>query len=225
MAGYENVAQATGASFYAAMCFLYQSNFLEIARAGAPPYPPPSPAPPLLNGRLIIPVRIFFAGGFHSRYTEAQKSATGRVTGAGETNEEVEAEERGSVFRVSAATEGGTLRFPAMPNPRFTTPYSGRVRKLDTGPGEQVNPPPYPPVQLGEETAERTAEYVDVETSSTVIEACSDDQGTVCQTAASDQTWMKVRVRKAQTNSTAASANALYARALARRSTSERPTT
>eukprot|EP00966_Prymnesium_polylepis_P247240 5717108-Prymnesium_polylepis.1 len=57
--------------------------------------------------------------------------------------------------------------------------------------------PPVSPKQLGEETAEVEAEYVDVETSAMVIEHCTDDQNTVCQTAASDQTWIKLDLGRA----------------------------
>jgi hypothetical protein len=191
VAGFENVAQETGATFYAAVCFLYQNNFLEIAQAGYPPSPPPNPAPPMMSGRLIIPVRIFFAGGFNPLYLEATKTATGRVTGAAEPNEEVKAEEKSTVFEVTPSTDEETLNSYELPNRKTDEPYRGRMRKLNSVPGPSV-----PPVQLGEETTEREAEYVDVETSAMVIEHCSDDENTVCQTAASDQTWIKVRCTK-----------------------------
>jgi hypothetical protein len=268
VSGYENVAQDTGSNFYAAMCPLYQSSFLKVARVGNPPQPPPSPAPPLLGDQLVIPVRIFFAGGFNPSYEKATKTATGRVTGAGQTNEEVAAEEKSDVFEVTASTDEETLNSNTPPDRKADTPYKGRVRKLNSAPGKRrtffsviavcshsctwdptsygmehlsedaltdacnaycynmwrppsrppsppsppspppppsppspppspppppKNPPPVAPLQLGEETVEREAEYVDVQTSAIVIEHCSDDKDTVCQTAASDQTWIKVR--------------------------------
>lgn len=180
VAGFEDVAQETGANFYAASCFLYQSNFLEVVDAGNPPSPPPPPLPPLLSGRLILPVRIFFAGGYHSTYLTPTKTATGRVVGAAETNEEVEAEEPDTTFIVRPSTDEETLSEYTFATRPTDNPYRARMRML-----RDLE-------ELGEETAEVESEFVDVETSALVIEHCSDDSNTVCQTASSDQTWIKV---------------------------------
>lgn len=198
MAGYENVAQDSGANFYAASCFLYQNEFLEVFNLGAPPSPPPSPAPPLFSGRLVRPTRIFFAGGYHTSYVPATTLATGRVVGAGETNEEILAEEPSTSFIVTAADEQKTRDARSLPLRKTDNPYKGRMRMR-----RKLNydhyPPPASPLQLGEETIERAVEYVDVETSAMVIEHCSDDSNTECQTAATDQTWIKLDLGKSYT--------------------------
>ena len=204
--GYENVAQDTGANFYASMCFLYQDNFLEISKSDGPPLPPPSPAPPLLRERLIVPIRIFFAGGFKTSYLQTQKLAVGRVTGAGERNEEIDAEEGGrDVFQVASSTDEETLDSYTLPNRMHDDPYRGRKMYSSFGSDGTTTTTAATAhtagddddghtstAQFGEETIEKESEYVDVETSAMVIEHCTDNYNTVCQTAESDQTLIKV---------------------------------
>jgi len=175
VSGYEGIDRETGANFYAAMCPLYRSNLLEIMTLEAPPSPPPLPAPPLSDRRLILPVRIFFAGGYHASYLPVTRTATGRVVGSGTTDDEMRAEERDTSFVVEQASEEETEQ-ASLRTHIEDTPYIGRRMRR----------------RAMDETSDQEDEYVDVETSDIVIRHCSDDDDTLCQTAASDQTWIKL---------------------------------
>ena len=132
VAGYENVLQASCGTLFASQCFQYQNLLLDVFASGAPPSPPPAPAPPLVLH--LRPIRIFFSGGRH-RDSDA-RLALGSASGQGYVD----------LFR------------------------RRRTQEIDS---HQV-------------------EYLDAETNEAVIDACSDDADTPCETEARDHTWIKL---------------------------------